>query len=60
MIPVEEKYDFELTAEVRVKIEQAENKHMLIGENELKDLKFIFIPRGGYQAVKRLMDIVIS
>ena len=60
MIPVEEKYDFELTAEVRVKIEQAENKHMLIGENELKDLKFIFYPPGGYQAVKRLMDIVSS
>lgn len=60
MIPVEEKYDFELTAEVREKIEQAENRHILIGENEVKDLKFIFVPRGGYQAIKRIMDMLIS
>ena len=60
MIPVEEKYGFELTPEVREKIEQAESGHILIGEHDLEDLQYIYVPYGGYQIFKRAMDFLAS
>ena len=59
-MPVEEKYEFEISEEVKEKIEQAENRHALIHENALEDLEPIHLSCKGYLFFKRMMDIVLS
>lgn len=53
-------YTFEVSQEVREKIEQAENLHVLIDEDALKDLEPVHISNVFYQVVKRLFDILVS
>ena len=57
---VEEKYEFEISDEVKEKIEHADNKHALIDEEALKDLKPIELKSRGYRFFKRAGDILIS
>lgn len=60
MIPVEEKYGFEISQEVKEKMEHAGSAHTLIDEDELADLKYVALPGRGYRFVKRTADIVLS
>ncbi len=57
---VEEKYEFEVSEEVKAKMENADNKHELIDVEELKDLKPIKLKSRGYRFFKRAGDILIS
>ena len=60
MMIVEEKYDFELSSEVREKIENAGNRLVLIDENELADLQYISVSNKGYRLFKAVMDFMIA
>ncbi len=60
MIPVEDKYEFELSEEVRDKIAHADNRHALIDEAGLEDLQYVHVTKKGYCVFKRIMDIAIS
>lgn len=58
MIPVEEIKGIEMPPEVKAKMEQAKN--VLIDESAVRDLHYIPIRRGGYCAVKRLLDLTFA
>ena len=60
MKTIEEKYEFEISEEVKEKIEHAENRHVLIREDALNDLEPIRLSCKGYLFFKRLADIVLS
>ena len=60
MIATEEKFEFELTEEVRDKIENSQNLHVLISEEDVKDLTSAEMPGVFYRFVKRTADIVLS
>lgn len=60
MVPVEEKYGFEISQEVKEKMEHAQDPHALIDESELADLQYVEIPGKGYRFVKRAADILLS
>lgn len=57
---VTEVYDFEMSEEVRNKIESAENKHCYIRFSTVSDLKMLERPGAWCRFVKRTMDIVAS
>lgn len=60
MMPVEEKYEFELSQEVLDKIEYARNGYAMIQEGELDDLEFVDVSHKRYRHLKRAMDVVLS
>ena len=60
MITTEEKYEFELSQEVRDKIQQAQDRHVLISEQDVANLTYVEKPGAGYCFVKRTADIVLS
>lgn len=60
MVATEEKYEFELSQEVRDKIQQAEDLHVLISEQDIADLTYVEKPGAGYRFVKRAADILLS
>ena len=51
---------FEVSEEVKRKMENAESLHELIDEEALKDLSPVAMPGRGYRFVKRTMDVVLS
>lgn len=53
-------YSFEVSEEVKQKMEQAENLHALISEDTVGDLKRVYITKRGYCKLKRLMDLVLA
>ncbi len=55
-----EVYDFEMSAEVRDRIEKAENKHCYIHVNSVSDLEILNRPSAWRRFVKRTIDIVAS
>lgn len=57
---VKEEYGFELPQEVEEKIAQAEDRHVLIREEDVADLQYVPMPGKGYRAVKRGLDILLS
>lgn len=57
---VKENYAFELSQEVKEKIAQAEDLHVLIREEDVADLEYVPLPPKGYRAFKRMCDIVLS
>ena len=59
-IAKQDDYSFEVSQEVREKMENAENLHTLIDEVTVQDLKPIHTTRGFYRVFKRTMDIIIS
>ena len=59
-MPTEEKIEFEISEEVKEKMESADNLHELIEEDSLKDLSPVPMPGLGYRFVKRTMDILLS
>ena len=60
MIPVEEKYEFEMPEIVMQKIEQADDRHTLISEGDVADLSAVSIRGRAYCVIKRILDIVIA
>lgn len=58
MVVSEEKYTFEMTQEVKEKIETAEA--LQICEEDVADLKYVEIPAFGYRFVKRAIDLVLA
>lgn len=59
-MPTQEKLEFEISKEVKEKIESAETLHKLIDEEALKDLEPVAMPGAGYRFVKRTADILLS
>ena len=57
---VQEKIEFEVSEEVKQKIENADKNQHLIDMDELKDLKPIELKSRTYRFFKRAVDIVIS
>ena len=55
-----EVYDFEMSVEVRDRIEKAENKHCYIHADAVSDLKVLEKPGAWCRFVKRTIDIVAS
>jgi len=53
-------YSFEISEEVKHKMEHAENLHALISEDTVQDLKHIYIAKGFFCKIKRLADILLS
>lgn len=53
-------YAFEVSQEVKEKIENAEDMHRLIAEDTVQDLKRVYIDKRFYCKLKRLMDILLS
>lgn len=53
-------YSFEITDEVKEKMEQAEDLHRLISEDTVQDLKKIYITNRVYCKVKRILDTVLA
>ena len=53
-------YSFEVSEEVKQKMEQAENLHALIAEDLVQDLKRVYITKRGYCKFKRLMDMILA
>lgn len=60
MEPSQAEYAFEVTQEVREKMEHAANPHALIPEECVKDLEYVDLPGRRYRSLKRVMDVVIS
>lgn len=60
MIATKENYEFELSEEVRKKIEYAPDLHVLIDEKDVADLRYVEKPKGLYRFVKRTADIVLA
>ncbi len=60
MIPIEEKYEFEMPEIVMQKIEQADDRHTLISEEDIDDLQYVKFRGGAYRVVKRILDVVVS
>ena len=58
MVLTEEKFSFEMSQEVKEKIEQAQES--LIDESELADLAYVDMPGAGYRCVKRAADMILS
>lgn len=52
--------EFEVSEEVKEKMENAESLHELIDEEALKDLSPVAMPGRGYRFIKRTMDMVLS
>ena len=55
-----EQVTFEISAEVREKMENAQMRHMLIEEKNISDLSYVDVSHSHYHGVKRAMDIVLS
>lgn len=55
-----DRYKFEISEEVRQKIECADNQHEAIPEESVQDLCYIAEPKTRYQIIKRLFDILLS
>ena len=53
-------YSFEISEEVKQKIEQAEDLHAQISEDTVQDLKHIYITKRFYCKLKRLLDLILS
>lgn len=53
-------YAFEVSQEVKEKIQNAENLNRLISEDTVQDLKRVYIYKRFYCKFKRLMDILLS
>lgn len=53
-------YSFDISREVREKIETAEDLHRLISEETVRDLKRVYIHKRFYCKGKRLMDLFLS
>lgn len=53
-------YAFEFTHEVFEKIQSADDLHILIPEDNVRDLEYVDISGKAYCKVKRLLDILIS
>ena len=51
---------FEISREVREKMEHAENLHVLIGETEVADLEYVDVSGKKYRFFKRGLDIVLT
>ena len=60
MMPTEEKYEFEMPEIVIEKIRLAENRHMLISEDDVQDLQYVKFRGGAYWGIKRALDVLIS
>ena len=60
MPTTEEKVEFEISEEVKEKMESAENLHELIDVSALEDLEPVAMPGLGYRFVKRTADIILS
>lgn len=53
-------YNFEISQEVREKMENAEDLHRLIAEETVQDLKRVYIHKRVYCKLKRLTDLCLS
>ena len=51
---------FEIPEEVRRKMQQAENLHVLIEEQKVNDLDYVDVSASRYHGIKRALDIVLS
>lgn len=51
---------FEVSAEVREKMEHAQGAHELIDEGEVADLRYVDVTKSKYRYVKRAIDIVCT
>ena len=60
MTITEEKYEFELSEEVRDKIRNAQNPHVLISKSDVENLTYVKTPGKTYRFVKRFGDIILS
>ena len=60
MIPIEEKYEFEMPEIVLKKIEQADDRHALISEEDVCDLQAVPFRGGAYNVIKRILDVTIA
>lgn len=56
----ETEYMFELTTEVAEKMQKAEDLHLLIPQEKVKDLAYVDVSGKCYSTIKRVLDIVIS
>ncbi len=57
--PVDD-YAFEISQEVREKMERAGDLHMLIAEEHVQDLHRVNIESNAYRVIKRILDVVLS
>ena len=57
---VTEEYNFEMSKEVKDRIEHAQNKHCYINEGALLDLETLEKPGMWCRFVKRTIDILVS
>ena len=53
-------YSFDISEEVKQKMEQAEDLHIQISEDTVQDLKYIYITKRTYCKIKRLMDLILA
>lgn len=53
-------YSFEVSEEVKQKMEQASDLHTLISEDTVQDLKRVYITKRFYCKFKRLMDMILA
>lgn len=53
-------YTFDVSEEVKLKMEQAENLHVLIAEDEVRDLECVCVDGCEYCRVKRALDALFS
>lgn len=53
-------YTFDLSQEVRNKIENADNLHRLISEETVQDLKRVYVQKRFFCKFKRLMDLILA
>lgn len=55
-----EEYTFEVSQEVKNKIANAGNTHVLIPEEKVQDLQYVEVSKHRYHAFKRFFDVVLS
>lgn len=55
-----DQYSFEITQEVLEKMQNAEDLHRLIQEDQVSDLVYVDVSHRTYHIVKRLIDVVIA
>ena len=57
---VSESYEFEMSEEVRIKIENATDRHRYIKKDSISDLSVLEAPSSLFRFIKRAFDIVVS
>ena len=53
-------YSFEVSEEIKQKMQQAESLHTLISEDTVQDLKRVYITKRVYCKIKRLSDMILA